>query len=306
MTTPDYEALARQLTQSDDYRVLRRFQPRDVYSTEPAARTARGVVLDTETTGRDAQTDQVVELAMVAFDYEPTTGRVLRVVDSYSGLRDPGMPIPPEATLVNKITDEMVAGQSLDMDRVRGILESTKVLIAHNAAFDRVFCERLDRAFVDKPWACSQYDAPWDAADIRSMKLDYIANQYGLFYQGHRAEVDCRLLLEVLATEHPGFEYNALKAMLENARREAVRIYAMDSKFETKETLSKRGYRWGAGENGHEKAWYREVPKAEYEAEVAWLQANVYGGAKFSLIIDSVNALNRYSGRREGTQRVYF
>lgn len=304
--SPDFEALARQVESHPDYRVVRRFQPRDVYSEEPPVRVVQGVVVDTETTGRDARTDELIELAMVAFEYDPTTARVLRVVDAYSGLRDPGLPIPPDASAVNNITDEMVAGQSLDMDRVRAILDASKVIIAHNAGFDRVVCERLDSGFANRPWACSQYDVPWSDVNIRSMKLEFIAYQYGLFYEGHRAEVDCRLLLEVLARETVGFEYNALKAMLTNAKRSSKRIYAMDSRFETKPTLQKRGYRWGAGENGHEKAWYCEVPEEDYEAEIAWLQREVYSGAKFSVVTDTVTASSRYSGRREGTQRHYY
>lgn len=53
-------------------------------------RCRRGAVLDTETTGMDLAADQVIELALVAFEYDEGTGAIGRVLGTYSGLEDPG------------------------------------------------------------------------------------------------------------------------------------------------------------------------------------------------------------------------
>jgi hypothetical protein len=60
------EAAAALLEASPDYRVLRRFVPREVYA-EPAAEAeiARAAIVDTETTGTDVAADAVIELAVV-------------------------------------------------------------------------------------------------------------------------------------------------------------------------------------------------------------------------------------------------
>ena len=50
--------------------------------------------VDVETTGLDHRSDEVVELAIVLFAYDRSTGRILDIIDNYTGLRDPGRPIP--------------------------------------------------------------------------------------------------------------------------------------------------------------------------------------------------------------------
>jgi DNA polymerase-3 subunit epsilon len=298
--------MAQLLEQHADYRVLRRFVPRERYSDITPVRVARGIVLDVETTGRDPRADEIIELGMVAFEFDPDAGAVLRVTDVYDELRDPGRPIPPDAANVNGITDDMVRGKTLDNARIEAMVGPAELLVAHNAAFDRVFCERLSPVFADKAWACSQYEVPWAEAGIASAKLEFIASRFGLFYDAHRAEIDCRMLLELLARELPNLDGSVLATLLARSRERTVRLYAMDARFETKSLLQARGYRWGAGENGHERAWYREVPDSDAETEVNWLRTTIYQNRPFSLIQDTVDAFSRYSGRRAGTQRVYY
>ena len=64
-STADFAALAQTLSQSSDYRVLRRLKPREI--TRPADNPDHriGVVLDVETTGLDTAKDEIIELGMV-------------------------------------------------------------------------------------------------------------------------------------------------------------------------------------------------------------------------------------------------
>lgn len=89
---------------------------------------------DLETTGIQPKTDAIVEIGAVRFDgSEP--------VESFCTLINPGRPIPPEASAVNGITDEMVAGSPAvetvlsDLAAFCGDLP----LVAHNAPFDFKF-----------------------------------------------------------------------------------------------------------------------------------------------------------------------
>jgi DNA polymerase-3 subunit epsilon len=50
---------------------------------------------------------------------------------------DLGFSIPPEITNLTGITDEMVAGHSIDDRAVNDLLGRVVLIIAHNAAFDR-------------------------------------------------------------------------------------------------------------------------------------------------------------------------
>jgi DNA polymerase III subunit epsilon len=233
------------------------------------------VIVDTETTGLDHTRDEVIELGMVAFLYDED-GRIGEVIGTFNGLREPSVPIGPEITRLTGITPEMVAGQVLDLAAVERFVETADLIIAHNARFDRPFCERLSKGFQVKAWACSHSEIAWSGFGFEGSKLGYLLTQCGWFHQGHRAVEDCHALLEVLASPLPsgaGFPFGHL---LTSARKALVRIWAEGSPFDMKDMLKARGYRWNDGTDGRPKAWWVEVDEEAFEAELAFLQREVY------------------------------
>ena len=58
---------------------------------------SRGVFVDVETTGLDSTVDEILELAMLTFDYS-MDGSFVTPAGSFSQMRDPGRPIPPDVT----------------------------------------------------------------------------------------------------------------------------------------------------------------------------------------------------------------
>jgi DNA polymerase III epsilon subunit-like protein len=80
------------------------------------------------------------------------------------------------------IDDDMVAGHVLDPAEVYRFAASAALIVAHHAAFDRRFAERLSDVFTTKPWACSMAEVPWadDGFDSAKLKLAYLqAEVYG-------------------------------------------------------------------------------------------------------------------------------
>lgn len=162
------------------------------------------IAFDTETTGMQAGVDRLVEIGAVRFvDGRPR--------DSYSTLIDPGMPIPPGATRVSGITDDMVKGQPALAEALPALTEfcGDGPLAAHNAPFDLGF---LEVAYTD-------LDAPAPTGPVldtcaisrvvfpglKTYRLSYLVDFLGLKTDGlfHRAEEDAvycgRLFLEILA-----------------------------------------------------------------------------------------------------------
>jgi DNA polymerase-3 subunit epsilon len=300
-------AIAAELEAHPDYRVLRRLDVAAKGSALAGPTVRRAVVVDTETTGTDPAVDKVIELAVVVFEYCHATGIVGRVLGSYDGLEDPGLPIPPSSTAIHGITDAMVAGKKIDDVAVAQLLDGVGIVIAHNAGFDRKFLEPRLPVFAPLPWGCSWREIPWSEAGIESSKLEYLAYRSGFFYEGHRAEIDCLALLEVLrrpfvrVSQPPGAsaEPTALKLLLDSARAPSFRLWAVGSPFESKDALRKRGYWWDAGK----RCWYRELgARAELDAELAWLREAVFAGKSMTLDLDEFDAKSRYStrdGKRE-------
>jgi DNA polymerase-3 subunit epsilon len=216
-----------------------------------------------------------------------------------SALEDPGRPIPPEAIAIHHITDEMVRGKRFDDTAVAQLLEGVSLVIAHNANFDRPFLEARFPLFMKMPWACSIRDVEWREWGYSSSALEFLAYRAGLFYDGHRAEIDCRALLAVLA--RPLGERTAapaLKALLDHAREKTFKLFAMNSPFESKDVLKGRGYRW----EPDGKVWALELDARNLEAEMVYLKEKVYGGTNAAVQLETRDARVRYSERKGQTE----
>ena len=73
-----WEVVARALEETGDYRIVRKLHQVEHYTEPDGEPTQLGLILDTETTGLDAQVDDVIELGMVLFEYAPATGQIGR------------------------------------------------------------------------------------------------------------------------------------------------------------------------------------------------------------------------------------
>ncbi len=144
--------------------------PRPQFSEDDGAPTKIGIVLDVETTGLDHSKDEIIELGMFKFEFA-ADGRIFRVLDTYNQLRQPKEPIPAEITKLTGITDETVAGQGIYIAEVASFVDPAAVIIAHNAPFDRKFCERFSESFVHRAWACSVNEIEWRAEGYEGSRL---------------------------------------------------------------------------------------------------------------------------------------
>jgi len=287
----ELEQMRLALEASGRYRVLERYSKPERYHEAPddASALRIGLYVDVETTGLSAASDRIIELGLVAFEFDPE-GRIYRVLEELSAFEDPGRALPAEIVRLTGITDAMVAGQRLPEAEVGTWLERAHLVIAHNAAFDRPFLERRLPAFAGLAWACSARDVPWRAEGFEGGKLEYLAMKQGFVYDTHRAASDCLAGLHLLSLPLPKSGRPALDALLERARRKGARLYAVDSPYDAKELLKARGYHW----NG--KVWFRDLAEGELEPEAEWLRQQVYPRPR-SLPVFPLTAFVRYSER---------
>jgi DNA polymerase-3 subunit epsilon len=287
------EAMARTLEAHPDYRVLRRLVPRLAFPSASGP-VATLLVLDTETTGLNPARDKVVELALLRVTVDLATGQPVGPVQVYDGLEDPGMPMPEEITGITGITDEMLRGQALDEARVLGLLDGADLVLAHNAGFDRPFVEARLPQFAALNWACSFADIDWSQEGRGSAKLTALAGELGLFYDAHRAEMDCHALLAVLMAPLPSSQVSGLMRLIEAARTPTFRLQATNAPFDAKDALKARGYRW----DGAQKVWHTRLPsEAALGLECEWLKTAVYSGRNSRVQVEELDGQTKYSAR---------
>lgn len=292
----DVERMAGLLEATGDYRILRRMIPRRAYHERDGTPTRRGVFIDVETTGLDPLTDDVIELAIVPFDFTPD-GLIIAVHDAFDRLRDPGRPIPAAITALTGITDEMVAGKTIDPEEVVAFLGPAVLVLAHNAGFDRRFAERFCEAFVHIAWGCSWVEVPWADEGFQGARLSQLAAAHGFFYDGHRAVHDCHAGIDLLARSLPRSGITALGHLLASARQPLWRVWATGAPFDLKDRLKERRYRWADGTDGGRRAWYVDVTETALEAEQKFLRREIYGREDVEIDKRRITAFERYSGR---------
>jgi DNA polymerase-3 subunit epsilon len=289
----DDDEAAQRLEQTGRFRILRKLVPRAVIPRAESAFPNLAVLVDTETTGLNHAKDEVIEIGAVAFTYD-NEGVIGDVVGVYSGLRQPSEPIPAEITRLTGITDELVAGLEIDLPALDALVDPADLVIAHNAAFDRPFCESLSRTFAAKAWACSVREVPWADLGFEGNKLGYLVGQSGLFHEGHRATDDCNALLEVLARPVGEDGLSPFAALLRSSQQSRVRIYAENAPFDMKDHLKGRGYRWSDGSDGRPRAWWIEIDEELCNDELRYLRTDIYGWEDAEPLTSRLTALDRY------------
>ena len=294
----ELEALSKQLGASPEYRVLRRLKPLDFEAQEAAAGpTKRALLIDVETTGLSYASDSIIELGIILFTYDTSTGRVVQTLAAESWLQDPGRPIPENIVKLTGINDDDVRGQHIDEQRVRELATDVGLIIAHNAAFDRPFVDRRLPFLSEIYWGCSLSDVPWKTMNMQSLKLEFLlyAHAHTFLDTHHRALDDCRATLHILSTPFPDATL-PMQHLRKNCGTPRVRIAATRSHFDTKDALRQRGYSW-SGDNGKPpKTWCREILQSELDAELQWMQEQIYVTHPGQPTTENVNLRKRYSG----------
>jgi len=294
MTKQDeLESLAQTLETSGGYRVLRKLPAVERYCADDSKPKKQGIFLDLETTDLSPERGAIIELAMLPFQFT-ADGTIYAVGKCLCEFEDPGVPIPELVSKLTGIGDADVRGKKISDESVAKLLQDSAVVIAHNAAFDRPFFEKRFAFDAKTAWACSQSQIPWGSQGIRGRSLEFLGYRYGFFFDGHRAEFDCRAGVHLLSQKLPLSGESVLKSLLDAARRKSYRLWAKGSAIEKKDLLKERGYKWRP--DSPHRAWCIEVGEEELQSERQFLFSEIYG-RDVELPIDSIDCFSRFSGR---------
>jgi len=267
--TDTLEQCAQQLDNSEDYQVLRRLQPRTKFhSATDETKLHRVCVIDTETTGLDNQSCEILELGYQIIEFD-SQGNFYQVVASKNFLNEPENEIPAEVTDVTGIRFEDVEGHHIPWDEVEQDMIDVQLCVAHNASFDRPVVERYHPIFAQKIWGCSVQQIDWLAlTKVSSRSQEVLCWQIAkLFYGAHRAIDDVYALSELLSQPIGPNQESAFHYLLKAVRVSKTLIKATGAPFDLKDALKSRDYRW----NASEKVWQKTFEDSQLDAEQEWL-----------------------------------
>lgn len=158
-------------------------------------------VIDTETTGL-SQGDELIEVAIVLFSFEWSSGRALECLGAYEGRREPGVPIHPAAARRHKIKLSELFGERLDNTRIEELLLRVEFILAHNSAFDHRFVAKSFERIPASRWYCTMGDIQWLAHGFESRKLAALAGAHSINRGRAHSALDDALTTLVLVGRH--------------------------------------------------------------------------------------------------------
>jgi DNA polymerase-3 subunit epsilon len=160
---------------------------KDTGRKDPLISRLRYAVIDLETTGLPHPEHRVTEIAAVLVEGG-------KIVDDFSTLVNPGIPIPKRIVHMTGITNEMVADAPPFEEVADPLVEiiGRRVLIAHNSPFDVNFLNaELTRAKgirLANPSLCTVRLARKLVTGLDSYRLDSVANYFNVeIGERHRA-----------------------------------------------------------------------------------------------------------------------
>ena len=153
--------------------------------------------VDVETTGLKPPEDEIIELAIVLVSYNPDNGELLKLLQKYTGFREPATLISRKATKVHGLTFKDVKGKKLDRRAISKIITNADLVVAHNTKFDYQFLICYMQEFENKPWYCSMEQLSWPGG---ARALEKIAEAFGLAgaVKHHRAIDDVAIMVDLL------------------------------------------------------------------------------------------------------------
>ena len=279
-----------------NWKLIRKLHLPEKYNDPSEEEVKKGIVLDVEATGLSIGHDDVIQLALLPFEYETSSGKITRINKdkAFNGMREPRVPISEEASLITGITNDMVINKTINAEEVEEIINSTDLVIAHNAAYDRPMVEQHWDCFKNVSWACTFRSINWLKEGFSSAKLELLGMNYGWFYTGHDAFNDCEACLALLSETLPKRDATIFSVLREYAAKPSYLVKAIDAPYDKRTKLRRRGYRWRPADQINGKVWWTET--TEYEEEINWLNKEIYK-REINIPIKKITALNRYSDR---------
>lgn len=201
-------------------------------------------ILDTETSGLDAKTDELLEVGVVLWSVQHRC-----VIGAHSWLNANATANAAEAVngIPRAVLDDGTGRGQIRTKLVEHTCEA-EAIVAHNADFDRQWLPELQ----NDRWICSANDLEYPRPTTsRSLIALCLAHGVGVS-SAHRALTDCLLVAHLL--ERVAELGADVEAMLERGLRPKAKYAALVS-YDDREKAKAAGFHW----DGSAKLWLRTM-----------------------------------------------
>lgn len=130
-------------------------------------------------TGRSDQ-DEVIQLALELFCFDPRLEKPLHVLESFVGFRQTQVSIPGDMDMKFNLSQVDKKKEIFDKDKIESLFYQADFVVSHNDAdIERKLIATLIPEVAIKPWYSSQKDIPWTALGFKSSRLTQLAVNLG-------------------------------------------------------------------------------------------------------------------------------
>ena len=156
--------------------VKRKTTPRINLDKKPfAEQSLRVLTVCVAYTGR-SDNDEVVQIALVLFEYYGKQEKQEKLIDTYVGNRKPSIAIPTQTIMQFGLNNTNKGQLSFDVDRIIKLFNEADMVISHNdSEIERKLLATLIPELADKSWYSSQKDIPWKALGFETRRLTQLA-----------------------------------------------------------------------------------------------------------------------------------
>lgn len=259
----------------------------DLLPGQKPAKPVKLLVVDVETTGIDHKTSEVLEIAGVEVVVCSESNAVHTIQPAFTYFRQPSRgTVSLEIQKLTGITPEMVRGQKIDLDVVYKYFFAADIVVAHNGAFDRPFCEEVAPELKETPnrWACSCWDPAWKSKGMAKRKLTYLLEKLGYRFPAHRAINDC-IAVAWMLSKAP----HAVESVLKRGMNKSFELKYTGTPFKANDFLKSLDFMY------RNKSWSKNYDSVsdmfeDREALVGHFKSRTYRSS-----IKEVNPLSRFS-----------
>jgi len=202
------------------------------------------LILDTETTGIDPETDEVIEVGAILYhvDAQVRLASVSTLLYCDSNPAEAVNHIPATAT-----QDGAGAFAADAIALINDMANMADAATAYNAAFDKPFLQKI--GIDPTTWFCSKDDIIWPRSTRQGANLVVTALDHGIpILSAHRALADCGLLADLFSRlENPVQVVEQAISRQQSPMATAIALVGYDNRHEAKSA----GFHW----NGSAKQW---------------------------------------------------